>query len=90
MNYYPDQNVSITGTIHPCEFDDSGNVTAIAVVMRDQKRLVLSKRGVGAELFEHIGRPVQVKGITEEDQYGDLVLTVNEYSIVASTGKHSM
>ena len=73
--------VSVTGTVYPDDWDDKGNVTLVVVETSDGEIYYVSGDATGKELFKLLEKNVRVRG-TVEDAGGEKVITVKKYEIV--------
>ena len=66
--------------IIPTDWDEHGNVVALAISSNDEKEYMVDKKGKGRELLGLIRKEVEVRGvITEEDQ--KKTIRVSKYSL---------
>jgi 5S rRNA maturation endonuclease (ribonuclease M5) len=70
----------VKGVIIPTDWDEHGNVIALAISSNDEKEYMVDKKGKGKELLGLIRKEVEVRGvITEEDQ--KKIIRVTKYSL---------
>lgn len=70
----------VKGVIIPMDWDEHGNVVALAISSNDEKEYMVDKKGKGRELLGLIRKEVEVRGvITEEDQ--KKIIRVSKYSL---------
>ena len=77
-------SASFTGLILPHEWDNAGQVTAIAILSPGEKEYVIQNEGKGLELFNHIRKPVRVTGRLNCLPSGKHVVNVESYEIIAA------
>ena len=71
---------AVKGVVVPTEWDDYGNVVALAISSNDEKEYIVDKKGKGRELLSLIRKEVEVTGvITEEDQ--KKIIRVSKYRL---------
>jgi hypothetical protein len=63
--------VTITGSVHPVEWDDSDNVFAAAIATSRGDKYVIAKDSVGKSLFKLAYRKVEVIGVVRENTRGN-------------------
>ena len=64
----------------PTDWDEQGNVVALAISSNDEKEYLVDKKGKGKELLGLIRKEVEVRGVViEEDQRK--IIRVSRYSI---------
>ena len=70
----------VKGVIIPMDWDEHGNVVALAISSNDEKEYMVDKKGKGKELLSLIRKEVEVRGvITEADQ--KKIIRVSKYSL---------
>ena len=70
----------VKGVIIPTDWDEHGNVVALAISSNDEKEYTVDKKGKGKELLGLIRKEVEVRGvITEEDQ--KKIIRVSKYNL---------
>ena len=73
---------TIRGTIFPVEWDENDNVVQVVIDTPDQDGYLVDRNKKGKELLEYIRREVEVSGTMREDEDGDLIFNVKEYSLI--------
>ena len=73
---------TIRGTIFPVEWDENDNVVRVVIDTPDQDGYLIDKNKKGNELLEFIRRDVEISGTMREDEDGDLIFNVKEYSLI--------
>ena len=74
---------TIRGTIFPVAWDKNDNVVGIFIDTPDQDGYLIDQNKKGKELLAYIRREVKISGTTmREDEDGDLVFKVKEYSLI--------
>ena len=70
----------VKGVVVPTDWDEHGNVVALAISSNDEKEYIVDNKGKGKELLGLIRKEVEVRGvITEEDQRK--IIRVSKYSL---------
>ena len=77
--------VTINGIVIPIEWDDIGNVMAIALSTFDEKEYVIDKRGRGIELISHLREELEISGVLSQVE-NNQVITVTDYMINKEAG----
>jgi hypothetical protein len=73
---------TIRGTIFPVEWDENDNVVRVVIDTPDQDGYLIDQNKKGNELLEFIRREVEISGTMREDEDGDLIFKVKEYSLI--------
>ena len=73
---------TIRGTIFPVEWDENDNVVQVVIDTQDQDGYLIERNKKGKELLDLIRREVEVSGTMREDEDGDLIFKVKEYSLI--------
>ena len=73
---------TIRGTIFPVEWDENDNVVQVVIDTPDQDGYLIEQNTKGKELLDFIRREVEVSGIMREDEGGNLIFKVKEYSLI--------
>ena len=75
----------VKGVVVPKDWDEQGNVVALAISSNDEKEYVVDKKGKGRELLGLIRKEVEVRGvISEEDDRK--VIRVSKYCLAERSG----
>jgi len=70
----------VKGVVIPTDWDEHGNVVALAISSNDEKEYIVDNKGKGKDLLGLIRKEVEVRGvITEEDQRK--IIRVSKYSL---------
>ena len=78
----PDQSlIKIDGLITPSNWDDGGNVTALALSTFDEDEYVIEKGRKGDQLYSFIRKKVEVRGIVKEID-GIKRIKIKDYRII--------
>ena len=79
-----DRNIerTIRGTIFPVEWDENDNIVQVVIDTPDQDGYFVERNKKGKELLDLIRREVEVSGTMREDEDGDLIFKVKEYSLI--------
>ena len=72
----------IRGTIFPVEWDENDNVARVVIDTPDQDGYLVARNTKGKELLDFIRREVEVSGTMREDEGGNLIFKVKEYSLI--------
>ncbi len=72
---------SITGIIVPSDWDDNDNLIQIAIQTIDEEEYIIKQNKKGRELLDMIEQEVEVIGTTTEDEDGDIIIEISEYSL---------
>jgi hypothetical protein len=72
----------ISGTIFPVEWDENNNVARVVIDTPDQDGYLIERNKKGKELLDFIRREVEVSGTMREDEGGNLIFNVKEYSLI--------
>ena len=73
---------TIHGTIFPVEWDENDNVVQVVIDTPDQDGYLIEQNMKGKELLDFIRREVEVSGTMREDEGGNLIFKVKEYSLI--------
>lgn len=73
---------TIRGTIFPVKWDENDNVVRVVIDTPDQDGYLIDRNKKGKELLEYIRREVEVSGAIREDEDGNLIFKVKEYSLI--------
>ena len=73
---------TIRGTIFPVEWDENDNAVRVVIDTPDQDGYLIDRNKKGNELLEFIRREVEISGTMREDEDGDLIFNVKEYSLI--------
>jgi len=74
---------TIRGTIFPVAWDKNDNVVGIVIDPPDQDGYLIDQNKKGKKLLAYIRREVKISGtMLREDEDGDLIFKVKEYSLI--------
>ncbi|MFH1933244.1 MAG: hypothetical protein ABIN18_16845 [Pseudomonadota bacterium] len=73
---------TIRGTIFPVEWDKNDNVVQVVIDIPDQEGYLIDQNKKGKELLEFIRHEVEISGSIREDEDGNLIFNVKEYSLI--------
>ncbi len=77
-----ERQASITGIVTATDWDEDGNVIAVALSTPHEEEYLIKKDPVGEELFDLFGAEVLVTGIVDEDKCGNKTITVKRYKLL--------
>lgn len=63
----------IRGVVIPVDWDEQGNVVAIAVSSHDEKEYLVERGGKGSELLAYVRKEVEVDGAVKEEDNKQLI-----------------
>ena len=73
---------TISGIVIPIDWDDYDDVTSVAIQTSDEDEYIVDKNKKGKELLDFIGEEVEVTGFVREDEDGNSIIKINEYSVI--------
>jgi len=82
MQEYQKREITIRGTVLPAGWDRQGHVTSIGIGTEEDEDYIIFLDKIGEKLFKLVDRKVEATG-TVKNVYGDFVLTVNNYKLLA-------
>ena len=71
---------TLRGILVPVDWDDEGNVTAVAVSTRDEREYLIDRDAIGKGLQSHIREEIELSGILKDGPAGRTV-TVKEFRL---------
>ena len=71
--------ITIRGIVIPIDWDEKGNVVAIAVSTYDEEEYLICGQDKGAELRAHIREKVEINGVLRKEK-GKKAIIVIDYS----------
>ena len=71
----------VKGVVVPTDWDEHGNVVALAISSNDEKEYMVDKKGKGKELLGLIRKEVEVRGVISEEDDRE-VIRVSRYTLV--------
>lgn len=77
-----DEQMVIEGIVTPCNWDDSGTVTAVTISANDEEEYSVRANAGGDELIGLMHKHIRAKGIFRADEGSD-VFIVREYEILS-------
>jgi hypothetical protein len=76
---------TLRGILVPVDWDDEGNVTAVALSTRDEREYLIDKDAIGKGLQSHVREEVELSGILKDGPAGRTV-TVKEFRLGTTPG----
>jgi hypothetical protein len=76
---------TVTGIVVPNEWDDSDNVTGVAIQTKDDAEYAVEHNPKGKELLRWLDHEVEAKGVVRQTPDGDMIISVKKYE---SLGDH--
>jgi hypothetical protein len=86
------EETTITGTVVEAEWDEDGNITAVAISVTispddpDEEEYAeeysVANNEKGKELLELVGKEVEATGKVETDEYGYMTIFVSDYKVI--------
>ena len=75
---------TISGIVIPIEWDDDdyGDATSVAIQTSDEEEYLVDKNKKGKELLAFIEEEVEVTGTLIEDEDGNFIIKINEFSLI--------
>ena len=73
--------IVVKGVVVPTDWDEHGNVVALAISSNDEKEYMVDKKGKGKELLGLIRKEVEVRGVISEEDDRE-VIRVSRYTLV--------
>jgi len=73
---------TISGIIIPIDWDDYDDVTNVAIQTSDEEEYLVDKNKKGKELLAFIEEEVEVTGTLIEDEDGNFIIKINEFSLI--------
>ncbi len=74
----------VKGVVVPTDWDEQGNVIALAISSNDEKEYIVDKKGKGKELLGLIRKEVEVRGVVSEEN-NRKVIKVSKYNLAERT-----
>jgi hypothetical protein len=74
--------VTIRGIVIPADWDEKGNVVTVAVSTYDEVEYLIENHEKEKELKSFIREEVEVSGTMREDEGGNLIFKLKEYSVI--------
>ena len=71
--------VTIRGIVIPVDWDEEGNIVAIAVSTHDEEEYLICGQDKGEELRAHIREEVEISGVLRKEK-GNKTIIVTDYS----------
>jgi hypothetical protein len=71
----------LKGLVVPVDWDEDGQVTAVAISAHDEKEYRVEPDGAAAGLFELIREEVEVTGRVKQTLQGDLRMVIEAFQI---------
>jgi len=76
------QEVTITGIVTAADWGEDDDIIAVTIETADEEEYLVDDTPKGEELLELIRKNVRVKGIVENDGYGDKIISVKSYEVL--------
>ncbi len=73
---------TISGIVIPIDWDDYDDVTSVAIQTSDEEEYLVDKNKKGKELLAFIEEEVEVTGTLIEDEDGNFIIKINEFSLI--------
>jgi hypothetical protein len=70
---------TISGIVVPNEWDDSDNVTRVAIQTENDEEYTVEYNPKGKELLRLLDHEVEVKGVVRQTPDGDMIISVKKY-----------
>ena len=70
---------TISGTVVPEDWDDSDNVTRVAIKTPDYQEYMVEHNEVGRQLLSLLDSKLRVKGTVRERLDGDMIISVKSF-----------
>jgi hypothetical protein len=83
------KEITIQGKVFPAKWDENRNVLRVVIDTTDQDEYHVDHNKKGKELLALLRQMVEVTGTIREDEDGDLIINVREYTILAGSGEGS-
>jgi hypothetical protein len=77
-----DTSKTVRGILIPADWDDAGNVLAVAVSAPGEKQYIVEQDSLGKELKKLMRQEVEVIGVVGEGRKGWNRITVKAYELV--------
>ncbi len=70
---------TISGIVVPNEWDDSDNVTGVAIQTENDEEYAVEHNPKGKELLRWLDHEVEVKGVVRQTPDDDMIISVKKY-----------
>jgi len=83
MDWKPDEKKveHLRGTVVPSEWGVDDDVTVVSIVTEDGDEYMVSEARMVRRLIKHMDEVVEVDGMLGEDEYGEPVLVVGDFTV---------
>lgn len=83
MDWKPDEKKveRLRGTVIPSEWGVDDDVTVVSIVTEDGDEYMVSEARMVRRLIKHMDETVEVDGMLGEDEYGEPVLVVGDFTV---------
>lgn len=83
MDWKPDEKKveRLRGTVVPSEWGVDDEVTVVSIVTEDGDEYMVSEARMVRRLIKHMDEVVEVDGMLGEDEYGEPVLVVGDFTV---------
>lgn len=76
------KEITIQGRVFPAKWDENRNVLRVVIDTDDQDEYLVDHNKKGKELLSLLRHKVEVTGTVREDEDGDVIINVREYTIL--------
>ena len=83
------KEITIQGKVFPAIWDENRNVIRVVIDTADQDEYHVDHNKKGEELLALLRQMVEVTGTIREDEDGDVIINVREYTILEGSGEGS-
>lgn len=70
---------TVVGVVTPCDWDDTDNVTAVAIATADEKEYVVTNKYAIRRLLRHLDKLVEATGLVQGNEYGEEIFAMEEF-----------
>ena len=77
-----DRMATIRGLIIPVDWDDQGNITAVAILAPFEEEYSVELDARGEELLAFVRERVKASGLVRLDEHGQKILTIASYELL--------
>ena len=74
--------VAAKGILVPADWDESGNIIAMALSTYSEEEYIVKPNQRGQELFAFLHRKVEIQGFVKMDDCGRKIVTVEQYEVL--------
>ena len=80
------KEITIQGKVFPSIMDENRNVIRVVIDTADQDEYHVDHNKKGKELLALLRQMVEVTGTIREDEDGDVIINVREYTVIEGNG----